>query len=108
MLTDAVADVVRRQVETGLDIVNDGEFGKSFWTLYAADRLKGVEWRDETERLLMRGRDYAAFPEFYDGPCRRPACWCWNMPPAVTHEEAGLHRAALLPAGGACSATSRT
>ena len=30
VLTEAVAAVVRRQVETGLDIVNDGEFGKSF------------------------------------------------------------------------------
>jgi 5-methyltetrahydropteroyltriglutamate--homocysteine methyltransferase len=83
VLTDAVAGVVRRQAETGLDIVNDGEFGKSFWTLYAADRLNGVEWQDETEVALLRGRDYAAFPEFYTWAFQTPGVLVWNMP-AVT------------------------
>jgi 5-methyltetrahydropteroyltriglutamate--homocysteine methyltransferase len=34
-LTKSVADVVRRQVEAGIDIVGDGEFGKSIcqWAL---------------------------------------------------------------------------
>ena len=38
-----VADVVRRQEETGLDIVDDGEFGKTMWSRYALDRLDGIE-----------------------------------------------------------------
>ena len=42
-LRGAVADVVRRQEETGLDIVNDGEFGKTMWSRYALDRLDGID-----------------------------------------------------------------
>jgi 5-methyltetrahydropteroyltriglutamate--homocysteine methyltransferase len=83
VLTEAVAAVVRRQVETGLDIVNDGEFGKSFWTLYAADRLDGVEWREETDIALLRGRDFAAFPEFYAWAMRTPGVLVWNQPPVT-------------------------
>ena len=41
-LRRAVADVVRRQEETGLDVVNDGEFGKTMWSRYALDRLDGI------------------------------------------------------------------
>ncbi len=82
VLSDAVADVVRRQVETGLDIVNDGEFGKSFWNLYAGDRLEGVEWRPETEPTVTRGRDYAAFPEFYAWALQTPGVLGWRTPAA--------------------------
>ncbi|MBI3437010.1 MAG: hypothetical protein HY056_18320, partial [Proteobacteria bacterium] len=45
-LTDAVAEVVRRQVDIGIDIVSDGEFGKSIsWSQYALERLSGFECR---------------------------------------------------------------
>jgi 5-methyltetrahydropteroyltriglutamate--homocysteine methyltransferase len=30
-LRSAVADVVRRQLDTGIDVVDDGEFGKTMW-----------------------------------------------------------------------------
>ena len=83
VLKEAVAAVVQRQVETGLDIVNDGEFGKSFWTLYAADRMDGVEWRDETDIALLRGRDYAAFPDFYGWAIQTPGVLVWNQPPVT-------------------------
>ena len=49
VLRDAVVDVVRHQAEVGIDIINDGEFGKAFWNLYAGHRMNGVEWRDETD-----------------------------------------------------------
>jgi hypothetical protein len=43
-LTDSVAEVVRRQKQAGIDIVNDGEFGKSTsWALYALKRVSGFE-----------------------------------------------------------------
>jgi methionine synthase II (cobalamin-independent) len=43
-----VPRIVRQQVETGIDIVNDGEFGKALsWTHYIAARLTGVEVRPE-------------------------------------------------------------
>jgi 5-methyltetrahydropteroyltriglutamate--homocysteine methyltransferase len=40
---EAVADVVRMQVETGIDIVNDGEAGKPSYASYVKDRLTGFE-----------------------------------------------------------------
>ena len=45
-LQSSVAEVVRRQIEAGIDIVNDGEFGKSTsWSLYILKRLSGFELR---------------------------------------------------------------
>jgi 5-methyltetrahydropteroyltriglutamate--homocysteine methyltransferase len=66
-LRQSVGAVVERQVETGLDIVNDGEFGKSHWIRYVAERLSGVEARVVPNRApaLFAGRDRARFPEFY-------------------------------------------
>ena len=40
---DSVKDVVRRQVETGLDVINDGEQGRVDYTVYVKDRLTGYE-----------------------------------------------------------------
>jgi len=34
ILKTSVADVVQQQLEAGVDVVNDGEFGKSSWTGY--------------------------------------------------------------------------
>ena len=45
-LTASVADIVRRQAEAGIDVVSDGEFGKSIsWSQYALERLSGFERR---------------------------------------------------------------
>jgi 5-methyltetrahydropteroyltriglutamate--homocysteine methyltransferase len=63
-LADAVAGVVRKQVEAGIDVVNDGEFGKSIWQWYVTERLGGIE-RTEHARAPLRGRDHLAFPAFY-------------------------------------------
>src|SRR6478752_5009917 len=40
---DAVAVQVRRQAEVGLDVVNDGEQGKTNYTAYVKSRLTGFE-----------------------------------------------------------------
>ena len=63
-LTAAVADVVRRQVECGIDIVDDGEFGKSIWQWYVTERLDGIE-REDHPRPPLRGRDQDLFADFY-------------------------------------------
>src|ERR1041384_3381157 len=42
-LRTAVADVGRRQSEGGVDIVSDGEFGKSSWAAYVLERITGFE-----------------------------------------------------------------
>ncbi len=39
----AVADIVKLQVDNGVDIVSDGEMGKLSYTVYVKHRLNGVE-----------------------------------------------------------------
>jgi 5-methyltetrahydropteroyltriglutamate--homocysteine methyltransferase len=41
LATAAVADIVRRQIEVGIDIVDDGEMSKPGYSTYIADRLSG-------------------------------------------------------------------
>jgi 5-methyltetrahydropteroyltriglutamate--homocysteine methyltransferase len=48
---DAVADVVQRQVEVGLDIVDDGEVSKSSFFNYVGSRLGGLERRPGALKL---------------------------------------------------------
>src|ERR687888_284252 len=38
---DAVAEVVKKQVEAGIDIINDGEMSKPSYATYVKDRLAG-------------------------------------------------------------------
>ena len=65
-LREAVTNVVRRQVEIGLDVVNDGEFGKSSWAAYILERISGFEIRaEEPIPLRWLGRDRERFAEFF-------------------------------------------
>jgi 5-methyltetrahydropteroyltriglutamate--homocysteine methyltransferase len=65
-LEAAVSAVVARQVETGLDVVNDGEFGKSSWAAYALARVTGFEIRkDQLKPLDWLGRDRERFKDFF-------------------------------------------
>jgi 5-methyltetrahydropteroyltriglutamate--homocysteine methyltransferase len=41
-----VAAIVRKQADVGVDIVSDGEFGKSGWIRYVAERLGGFVHRE--------------------------------------------------------------
>ena len=64
-LTLAVTEVVRRQVAHGIDIVNDGEYGKESWANYILKRISGFESRPDQLRLPeWLGRDRERFPEF--------------------------------------------
>ena len=68
VLGTAVADIVRRQAEAGIEIVDDGEMGKSSWITYLYERLSGIEPRMvplEGISILPPSRDRQAFPEFY-------------------------------------------
>ena len=59
----AVAEVVRKQAEVGVDVVNDGEMGKIGYSTYVKDRLSG--FGDETtKRASLTAADMAEFPEF--------------------------------------------
>jgi len=67
-LKESVAEVVRRQAQAGIDIVNDGEFGKSTsWSLYALKRVSGFEMRQIQPGAdpFARGADRERFKEFY-------------------------------------------
>ncbi len=63
-LRAAVAEVVARQEQAGIDVVDDGEFGKTLWMWYVRDRMDGIESR-EWAQPLMKGRDRDQFPAFY-------------------------------------------
>jgi len=64
-LKRAVADVVARQARAGIDIVNDGEYGKSGWANYSLERLSGFEPRPDTlYEAVWLGRDRHRFAEF--------------------------------------------
>ena len=60
VISDAVAAVVRRQVETGVDVVSDGETNKISYATYIADRFAG--FGGDTPR--EPGQDLVEFPRF--------------------------------------------
>ncbi|WP_089943269.1 hypothetical protein [Candidatus Entotheonella palauensis] len=64
----AVAEVVRQQVEAGVDIVCDGEQGKPGFFTYVSEQLNGFEPRQTTSPAgpWVGSREALAFPEFYD------------------------------------------
>jgi len=65
-LQRAVADSVREQAEVGLDVVSDGEMGKSSFITYVSERLGGMERRPgERPSPFAASRETASFPEFY-------------------------------------------
>jgi 5-methyltetrahydropteroyltriglutamate--homocysteine methyltransferase len=69
-LSRAVAAVVEAQAQVGIDIVSDGEFGKTIsWSRYVLERLSGFAERvDEGAgfRPAIAGKDRKDFAEFYD------------------------------------------
>src|SRR3984893_3902610 len=66
-LKSAVADIVKRQVECGLDVVNDGELSKLNCTDAVWARIVCCENRLGTEfrRLSMTARDETKFAEYF-------------------------------------------
>jgi len=90
----AVADVVRTQVEAGVDIVNDGEQGKVGYSTYVRHRLTGFDGQSGAARRA----DWADFPEAAARAERRsmvarPACngpIDWKDRAAVQRDVANL------------------
>ena len=73
LLARQVDDMVRKQVEAGIDVVTDGEMSKpSFWA-YVAERMGGFEARapKKDESALgpvdPNGRDALMFGDYYRG-----------------------------------------
>jgi 5-methyltetrahydropteroyltriglutamate--homocysteine methyltransferase len=71
-LANHVADIVKKQVEAGIDTVTDGECSKPSFQHYVAERLAGFEPRMPagglgvpTGPIGRDGRDAQMFPDFY-------------------------------------------
>src|SRR6266852_4504808 len=65
----ATVDVVKRQRETGIDILNDGEYGKVSYSGYVKERLSGFEGEPNQRNMVD--------PEFPD--------WQRSAPPRVRY-----------------------
>lgn len=64
----AVAEVVKKQIECGLDIINDGELGKPNFSRYVRERLSGFVERParaQERPSTIFGRDLVEFPEYF-------------------------------------------
>jgi 5-methyltetrahydropteroyltriglutamate--homocysteine methyltransferase len=67
-LAEAVAQIVAKQREVGVDIVNEGELTKGGnWVSFVNDRLGGFEPEPPgaTAALLMQSEDWSEFGDFY-------------------------------------------
>ena len=66
-LSAAVREVIAQQRDTGIDVINEGEFTKGGdWLSYIDGRLGGFELTDEPrDASLLRGKDRETFADFY-------------------------------------------
>ena len=70
----SVRAIVRRQAEAGLDVIDDGEFGKPGFMHYVNQRLSGFEpVREAVPSPFAASRDYRDFPEYYAAQPASPA-----------------------------------
>jgi len=78
-IPSAVAEIVRRQVDTGLDVVNDGEMSKPSYATYVKDRLTGFGGESPTPRDI-----YAEdFPEWAGKRAADPSRARRKMPACI-------------------------
>jgi 5-methyltetrahydropteroyltriglutamate--homocysteine methyltransferase len=66
---EAVAEVVEKQIECGVDIINDGELGKSNFSRYTKERLGGFVERaasPDFKPTSIFGRDLLEFTEYFN------------------------------------------
>ncbi len=101
VITDAVAQVVRRQGATGIDVVSDGETNKISYATYIADRFAG--FGGDTPR--EPGQDLVEFPRFMAKLASSGATAKYRRPRCIgeialkdsgpLHEDLGNFRAAV-------------
>ena len=68
LVRESVAEVVRKQVEAGVDIVTDGEQGKAGFFGYVIERFNGFERKPAAPgsiRPRAASREYVSFPDYY-------------------------------------------
>jgi len=66
-LRSAVSEIVRRQAALGIDVIDDGEYGKPSFVSYINERLGGyeVDTRAGPRNQWLSSREGRSFPEFY-------------------------------------------
>src|SRR5579883_1688359 len=66
-LRRAVGEIVRKQRELGIDVVDDGEYGKPSFVSYINERLGGYEFDTAAgpRNQWATSREGQSFPEFY-------------------------------------------
>ena len=98
-IKSAVAETVQKQVDAGIDVLNDGEAGKPGYSTYVKDRLTGFGGTSRNTNINAEGRD---FPEWMSkrnisgNVIARPACdgpVAWSDFAAVEREIANLKAA---------------
>jgi 5-methyltetrahydropteroyltriglutamate--homocysteine methyltransferase len=98
-LRKSVADVVARQREIGIDIVNEGEYTKGGdWLAYVDDRFDGFEARPPADGkpIILQGKDREAFADFYCYATERGTLF---YEPAGQIKQARPHWVAVAPIG---------
>jgi 5-methyltetrahydropteroyltriglutamate--homocysteine methyltransferase len=66
---EAVAEVVQKQIECGVDIINDGELGKSNFSRYTRERVSGFVERApnaDFKPTSIFGRDMIEFRDYFN------------------------------------------
>jgi 5-methyltetrahydropteroyltriglutamate--homocysteine methyltransferase len=104
----AIAEVVKKQAEAGIDVVADGEMGRFGFIPYVNERLAGIEARPNPggEGTWTRSREHLAFPEYYKWAAQMPGAaggspptrWVCTGPIAYKGSEALAHDIANLKA----------
>jgi 5-methyltetrahydropteroyltriglutamate--homocysteine methyltransferase len=98
-LRRSVADVVARQREIGIDIVNEGEYTKGGdWLAYVDDRFDGFDARPPADGnpIILQGKDREAFADFYRYATERGTLF---YEPAGQIKQARPHWVAVAPIG---------
>ena len=77
----AVKETVRKQLDTGVDVINDGEMSKPSYATYVKDRLTGFGGEGSIEEVASSVTGLDEFPDFaehwrHDGssPIRFTTC----------------------------------
>ncbi len=77
-VTRAVADVVQKQVDAGLDVINDGEQGRADYTIHVKDRLTGYDGPNQPKPMSANEEEFPELAEmlkpFVTPLTHRPAC----------------------------------
>ncbi|HZQ72259.1 MAG TPA: cobalamin-independent methionine synthase II family protein [Burkholderiales bacterium] len=83
-----VGEIVRKQVEAGIDVVSDGECSKPSFRAYLAERIGGFETRIPPGGMPApgpvdpQGRDARMFADYYAGMLKNsPFVDCIRVPP---------------------------